>query len=211
VTVVCPELGLAAPRAAVPHEGAGGDRHYGRSLPEEGTPVTHLTLAASSTSLIHLFVWFWAREYVPFFAEITASLVYYYTCDRVSPRLHLLVFINNGFLTFMLTPGAWPRTGNPWHACLNPGALPSLVMRTSVALALGGLFGLLAGSRLRDEGLRRRVVRYSATWLRPSPSSPPWRWCCPSSSSSSPTWGRTGSPAASPSPWRSSSSPSASW
>ncbi len=135
---------------------------------------------AVTSSLIHLFVWFWAMEYVPFFAEITASLVYYYTWDRLSPRLHLavgwlyfiaayssLVFIN-GILTFMLTPGAWPRTGNPWHAWLNPAALPSLVMRTSVALALGGLFGLLAGSRLRDEGLRRRVVRYSATWLWPA-------------------------------------------
>lgn len=134
----------------------------------------------ATSSLIHLFVWIWAMEYVPFFVEITTALVYYYGWDRLSPRMHLavgwlytvaayssLVFIN-GVLAFMLTPGAWPRTGNVWHAWWNPGTLPSLVMRTSVALALAGLFGLLTGTRLQDDGLRRRVVRYSAMWLWPA-------------------------------------------
>jgi hypothetical protein len=35
-----------------------------------------------------------------------------------------------------------------------------------VAVALGGLYALVTGSLLADQGLRERVIRYSALWVR---------------------------------------------
>jgi len=135
----------------------------------------------SATSvLIHTFVWAWAIEWVLFIVEVTAAFVYYYAWDRLDRKSHLLVgwiyfvaawlslFVINGILTFMLTPGRWLETRSFWDAFFNPTFLPSLFLRTMVALALAGLYALVAASTLQPEDLRGKMVRYAAGWLWPA-------------------------------------------
>ena len=44
---------------------------------------------SATSSLIQLFVWFWAIEWVFFATEIAAALVYYYGWDRLPRHQHL--------------------------------------------------------------------------------------------------------------------------
>ena len=48
-----------------------------------------LVSPAATSTLIHVFVWVWAMEWVAFFTEIAAAFVYYYGWDRLSRRAHL--------------------------------------------------------------------------------------------------------------------------
>ena len=43
---------------------------------------------AATSNLIHIFVWGWAIEWVFFFLEITAALLYLAGWDKLSPKLH---------------------------------------------------------------------------------------------------------------------------
>jgi len=131
----------------------------------------------ATSTLIHTFVWGWAIEWVFFFVEIAAAFVYYYGWDRLDRRTHLAVgwiyfgaawlslFVINGILTFMLTPGRWLETRTFADAFFNPSMLPSAVIRTASAIALAGLYALLTASVIPDEPLRHRVTRYSAAWV----------------------------------------------
>jgi cytochrome bd-type quinol oxidase subunit 1 len=139
-----------------------------------------LVQPSATSTLIHVFVWAWAIEWVFFFVEIAAAFVYYYAWERLDRRTHLTVgwiyfgaawlslFVINGILTFMLTPGDWPETQNVWDAFFNPTMLPSLVMRTGVVLALAGLYALLTASFIGDRDLRSTMVRYASRWLVPA-------------------------------------------
>ncbi len=137
--------------------------------------ISVLAPAATST-LIHHFVWGWATEWVFFLGEIAALLVYHYRFDRMRPRDHLItgwlyfifawlsLFIINGIIGLMLTPGEWLRTENFWDGFFNPTFWPSLVMRSFLALMLAGVFGLLTALRIPDEATRTRVTRRCAGW-----------------------------------------------
>jgi len=132
---------------------------------------------AATSSLIHLFVWAWAIEWVFFFVEIAAAFIYYYGWDKLTAKQHMAVgwvyfvsawmslFMINGILTFMLTPGDWIETGSVVDAFFNPTMLPSLIVRTGVCIALAGLYALFTGVVLKDDGLRKRVVHYAAGWM----------------------------------------------
>jgi mono/diheme cytochrome c family protein len=133
----------------------------------------------ATSALIHSFVWAWAIEWVFFFVEIAAAFVYYYGWDRLDRRTHLAVgwvyfgagwlslFVINGILTFMLTPGRWLMTRTLADGFFNPTMLPSLVVRTGSAIALAGLYALLTATsaRMPDEASRQRMTRYAASWL----------------------------------------------
>jgi cytochrome c5 len=132
---------------------------------------------AATASLIHNFVWGWAIEWVFFFVEIAAALLYVATWDRVSRRLHIRIgwiyfagaylslVIINGIVTFMLTPGQWLTTRDFWDGFFNPTYWPSLVFRTGIALLLAGVYGWLVAGCLPDEPDRRRLVRYLSGWV----------------------------------------------
>ncbi len=132
---------------------------------------------AATSTLIHNFVFFWAIEWVFFLAEIVALLVYYYTFEKMPRRQHLKIgwlyfifawlslFVINGILTFMLTPGDWLETRNIWDGFFNPSFWPSLFFRTFLALMLAGLFGFLSAVSIKDISLRKNMVRYCALWL----------------------------------------------
>lgn len=135
---------------------------------------------AATSSLIQLFVWFWAIEWTFFATEIAAALVYYYGWDRLSPQTHLRVgwvyavsawmslVVINGILTFMLTPGAWPETRGVWDAFFNPTYWPALVARTFAAVGLAGLYALLTASWMASGELKARLARYAGVgWVLP--------------------------------------------
>ncbi len=150
-----------------------------------------LTQPEATSTLIHNFVFGWAMEWVFFMVELTTIAVYYYTWNRVDPKLHLAVgwvysiasvatlVIINGILTFMLTPGdTWisvAGTGHEaskfWNAFFNPTYWPSLLLRAGVCTALAGVWALITSSRIdgdKEPALKASLVRWSVKWLVPS-------------------------------------------
>ena len=138
--------------------------------------VIGLVSPEATSSLIHTFVWAWAIEWVFFFVEIAAALIYAYNWETLDRRTHLAIgwiycvsaymslVVINGILTYMLTPGRWLQTKSFWDGFFNPTYLPSLVMRTVFALALAGVFGLLTATKLASP-VREKTIRWAGTWL----------------------------------------------
>jgi cytochrome bd-type quinol oxidase subunit 1/mono/diheme cytochrome c family protein len=142
-----------------------------------------------TSTLIHNFVFMWAIEYAFFLTEIAAAAVYYYTWGKVSDRMHLAIgwvyaisawmslFVINGILTFMLTPGdVWltveqgQEPGALFWAFFNPTYWPSLFLRTVIMLTLAGLWAFVTASRInsRTQGrLKTDVMRWSVKWMIP--------------------------------------------
>ena len=130
----------------------------------------------ATSSLIHTFVWGWAIEWVFFFVEIAAALIYAYSWDRLDRATHMAIgwvyfvaawaslVIINGILTYMLTPGRWLQTHAFWAGFFNPTYWPSVVLRSGMAVVLAGMFGLVTGLRV-DSPVRERVLRYAGTWV----------------------------------------------
>lgn len=144
---------------------------------------------SATSSLIHAYVWGWAIEWVFFFLEITAALFYLYGWDKLEPRLHMwygwIYFISafaslviiNGIITFMLTSGKWVQTHAFWTGFFNPTYFPSAAVRTAIALALAGIYALVTASRIRNEAVKARMVKWSALWVVPSMAViPPLIW-----------------------------------
>ncbi len=150
-----------------------------------------LTNPEATSTLIHNFVFGWAMEWVFFLVELTTVAVYYYTWNRIDPKLHLKVgwvyagasaatlIIINGILAFMLTPGdtwlAVAGTGHEaskfWNAFFNPTYWPSLLLRAGVCTSLAGVWALITSSRLdgdKDPALKSSLVKWSVRWLVPS-------------------------------------------
>ena len=152
-----------------------------------------LTHPEATSTLIHNFVVGWAVEWVFFIVELTTIAVYYYTWNRIDPKLHLVVgwvyagasvatlVIINGILTFMLTPGdtwlgvAFAGTGREasvfWNAFFNPTYWPSLFLRACVCCALAGIWALITASRIdadKHSALKISMVQWSVKWLVPS-------------------------------------------
>ena len=150
-----------------------------------------LTHPEATSTLIHNFVFGWAIEWVFFLIELSTVAVYYYTWNRIDPKLHLTVgwvyagasaatlIIINGILTFMLTPGdTWigvAGTGHEaskfWNAFFNPTYWPSLLLRTGVCTSLAGIWALITSSRIdgdKQPALKTSMVRWSVKWLVPS-------------------------------------------
>jgi hypothetical protein len=141
-----------------------------------------LVAPEATTYLIRLFLWVWAIEWVFFVLELASGYLYYYTWDRFKPAMHIAVggiyavtafmslFMINGILTFMLTPGKWLETGSLWDAWMNPSFWPSLGMRTVSALALAGIFTAVVatfGAKRFEKTERERIVRWGALFLLP--------------------------------------------
>jgi cytochrome bd-type quinol oxidase subunit 1 len=150
-----------------------------------------LTHPEATSTLIHNFVFGWAMEWVFFLVELATVAVYYYTWNRIDPKLHLKVgwvyagasaftlIIINGILAFMLTPGdtwlAVAGTGHEaskfWNAFFNPTYWPSLALRTCVCLSLAGVWALITASQIdgdKQPALKISKVRWSVRWLLPS-------------------------------------------
>ena len=131
----------------------------------------------ATSALIHSYVWGWATEWVFFFVEITAAFLYYYTWEKFDRKTHLTMgwiyfaaawlsmVVITGILSFMLTPGKWLETHNFWHGFFNPTYLPTLIIRTCVAITLAGLYALLTSSIQKNQELKFKLYRYSSKWI----------------------------------------------
>jgi len=134
----------------------------------------------ATSNLIHIYVWGWAIEWVFFFIEITAALLYLYGWDKLEPKVHewfgwvyfiaafASMVVINGIITFMLTPGNWIQDHQFWTGFFNPTYAPSLLFRFCISLALAGIYSLLTASLLKDVELKARIVRWGALWTVPS-------------------------------------------
>jgi len=133
----------------------------------------------ATSNLIHVYVWGWAIEWVFFFVEITAALLYLYGWDKLEGRLHewygwiyfiaafASMVVINGIITFMLTSGSWVENHQFWKGFFNPTCFPSLAFRFAIALALAGIYALITASVQKDAVLKARLVRWSAWWIVP--------------------------------------------
>jgi hypothetical protein len=132
---------------------------------------------AGTSSLIHTFVFAWAIEWVFFLCEIVALLLYYYYFNKISSRNHLILgwiyfvcawfslFVINGVIDYMLTPGEWLNNHNFWSGFFNPTFWPALFFRTFLALMIAGIFGFLTSVNIKDADMRHKMVRYCGLWL----------------------------------------------
>lgn len=139
--------------------------------------IIALVNPGATSALIHSFVFGWAIEWVFFMGEIIALLIYHYRFDKMSARNHQIIgwlyfifawlslFMINGILGFMLTPGKWIETGNFWHGFFNPSFIPSLLFRSAIAAIFAGVFALVTASFNKDSTLRIKLMRYSAKWM----------------------------------------------
>ncbi|KPA16971.1 cytochrome C [Candidatus Magnetomorum sp. HK-1] len=143
-----------------------------------GIWFTMALLSPEATSiLIHQFVFAWAVEWVFFTGEIVALFIYYYTFNRVTKDAHMRIgwiyfgfawlslFVVNGIISFMLTPGKWLETGLFWHALFNPGFFPALFFRTALTIVFAGIFGLLTAIFIENLSLRNQQIRYCGRWI----------------------------------------------
>jgi cytochrome bd-type quinol oxidase subunit 1 len=132
---------------------------------------------AATSALIHVFVFGWAAEWVFFLGEIVALFIYFYTFDRMDRKNHMIIgwiyficawmslFLINGIIDFMLTPGAWIENQNFWSGFFNPTFWPALIFRTGISLVLCGVFGFITAAFLKNADLWQRILRICATWV----------------------------------------------
>ncbi|MFH1420029.1 MAG: cytochrome c [Planctomycetota bacterium] len=148
----------------------------------------------ATSLLIHQFVFAWAIEWVMFLGELSVLYLYYYGWKTNSRGYQtflagayfviawLSLFVINGILSFMLTPGGWTlQNADIVAGFFNPGYVPSLLLRTVVMFLLGGLFGIIVGSRLdAEDPLKKKVVLFSTKWVFPAAVLAPflmwWYW-----------------------------------
>ena len=134
-------------------------------------------LAPQATiTLIHQFVFGWAAEWVCFLGEIVALIIYYYTWETMDRRDHMIagwlyflfgwlsLFLINGIIGFMLTPGDWINTKDFWDGFFNPTFWPQLVFRTFFSAVCAGLFGFVTATRIENEPTRLSTVRTCSLW-----------------------------------------------
>ena len=135
-----------------------------------------LVAPQATITLIHQFVFGWAAEWVCFLGEIVALIIYYYTWNSMNRRDHLVVgwlyflfgwlslFLINGIIGFMLTPGDWLATKSFWDGFFNPSFWPSLVFRSFFSAVCAGLFGFVTATRILDPDTRSLAVRTCSAW-----------------------------------------------
>ncbi len=138
--------------------------------------VISLINPAATSLLIHTFVFGWATEWVFFLVEIVALFIYFYTFGRMDDRNHQIIgwiyfgaawlslFLINGIIDFMLTPGDWISNHGFWSGFFNPTFWPALFFRSFISFMLAGCYGFLTATFIEDEALRHRMIRYSGIW-----------------------------------------------
>ncbi len=136
----------------------------------------------ATSLLIHQYVFAWATEWVTFIGELTVLYLYYYGWKTNSRKMQkflaiayfliawLSLFIINGILSFMLTPGEWTLENKDiFEGFFNPGYAPSLIIRTVTMFMMAGLTGILIATRIKnDDAFKAKIIRFSAKWVLPA-------------------------------------------
>ncbi len=148
---------------------------------------TTIQISARTIGLmVDEFHWIWAIEWCFFSLEIAAGYTFLKWGDRLPDtwRLRLLaayalaswmsLFWINGILSWQLTPGAWADGAGVWAGLFNPSFWPSLVFRTTVAMALAALAAAVVINTMDvDREARRRLILRAAHLLAPMALMPP--------------------------------------
>ena len=124
----------------------------------------------ATETLLRIFVFAWAIEYVFFLVEIVAAFIFYYYWGRLAPGVHqaiawiyaaaawMSLLVITGITAFMLNPGRWPEEPNFWVAFFNPQFFPQLFARTGGAMLLASLFIYLHASLTVSEARLQRLI-----------------------------------------------------
>ncbi|GBC81349.1 hypothetical protein HRbin10_00459 [bacterium HR10] len=129
----------------------------------------------ATQTLIHIFVFGWAMEYVFFVLEIVSAFIFYYFWGRLDPKTHVRVgwmyagsawmslVLITGITAFMLHSGRWPEERTFWAGFLNPQFVPQVLARTGGAFLLASLYVYLhAAFKAKDPALRDLIAARSA-------------------------------------------------
>lgn len=128
------------------------------------------------SGLIHNYVWGWATEWVFFIIEVVGIFVYYYTLNKVDIKTHLKIgwifaiaswitmIIITGILSFMLSPGKWPQTGNFFDGFFNQTYWSQLFVRTTVMFSIGAGYAIAVSASLKNDDVRKFVVKTASRW-----------------------------------------------
>jgi cytochrome d ubiquinol oxidase subunit I len=129
-----------------------------------------LSSPLATQTLIHIFVFAWAMEYVTFVLEIVSAFAFYYSWQKLDPPTHVSIawlYAVSGWLSlaiitaitaFMLNPGAWPAHPGFWSAIFNPQMIPQVLARTGGSFLLASLYVYLhATIFLKDPSLRSLI------------------------------------------------------
>ncbi len=129
----------------------------------------------ATQTLIHIFVFGWAMEYVTFVLEIVSAFIFYYLWGRLNPKTHVRVgwiyagsawmslVLITGITAFMLNPGRWPEERTFWAGFLNPQFIPQVLARTGGSFLLASLYVYLHASfTVKDSSLRDLIAARSA-------------------------------------------------
>ncbi len=132
----------------------------------------------ATESLIHIFVFGWAMEYVFFVIEIVSAFVFHYYWGRLDPRTHSVIgwmyavsayislVLITGITAFQLDVGSWTPDKGMWSAFFNPQTFPQILARTGASLLLASLYIYLhAAFKLRhDPALRALIENRISKW-----------------------------------------------
>lgn len=130
----------------------------------------------ATETLIRIFVFGWAIEWVFFVIEIAALFVFYYCWEKLPEQIHVRVgliyglaawislVLITGITAFMLNSrglfGDWTADGSFWPAFLNRQFLPQTFARTGASLLLATLYVWLHATWTDTaDAVRERVVR----------------------------------------------------
>jgi mono/diheme cytochrome c family protein len=132
-------------------------------------------------SLLRVFFFYWAAEWIVFCIEVTMIMWYYLswkkmTGERKSAHIRigvvlslmswLTMFVIVAVLGFMMNPGAWLMERNFFSGVMNPVYIPQLGFRTFLALSLAGslALALITAFTKRGSDLRASAVRFTSGW-----------------------------------------------
>lgn len=128
------------------------------------------------SGLIHTYVWGWATEWVFFIIEVIGIFVYYYTFGKVDRKTHLKIgwifaigawttmVIIVGILSFMVSPGKLPETGNFFDGFFNQTYWPQLLMRTTLMFAVAAVYVIAVATGLKNMEVRGFITKTAAKW-----------------------------------------------
>jgi cytochrome bd-type quinol oxidase subunit 1 len=125
----------------------------------------------ATSGLIHNYVWGWATEWVFFIIEVIGIFVYYYTFSKISQRAHIILgwifaisswitmIIITGIISFQLSPGLWPKTGNFFDGFFNRTYFPQLFLRTFLMFSLAAIYAITVAGKVKNSEVRKEVVK----------------------------------------------------
>ncbi len=138
-----------------------------------------LTSPLATETLIHIFVFGWAMEWVFFLLEIVSAFIFFYYWDGLDAKTHTTIgwiygfsawaslFLITAITAFQLNSGGWVPADGFWKAFFNPQAIPQIIARTGGALVLASLYVYLHASfKLKNNTeLLHFVEKRTAKWV----------------------------------------------